>query len=213
MSLIELKVNEMINEVDSDSPAPGGGSVSALASALGVSLSRMVGHLTISKKKFIALEEEIKKAYEENFKALLQVKNQLVPLIDADTEAFNQIMAAFKLPKETDDEKTVRNEAIEQATIGAIKVPFQVAQLSYQALTIAEKLLEHSNKNAITDIGVGALLLYSGLEGAILNVKINLGGLSDGEMIKDYKIHCQQLLTNGNQIKDQILKTVHAEIE
>lgn len=212
MSLIELKVNEFINEVDSNAPAPGGGSVSALASTLGLGLSKMVAHLTIGKKKYLALDESIKKAYEENFNNLDEIKNEIIPLIDKDTEAFNKIMAAFKLPKETEEEKNKRNQAIEIATLEAIKVPYQIAILSYNALIVIEKMFETGNKNAITDIGVGALLLYSGLEGAILNVKINLSGLSDHSLVEKYQKDCQDLIDKGNELKETIIKKVHEAI-
>ena len=126
MRLIDLKVNEFIEQVDSSSPAPGGGSVSALASSLGVALARMVSHLTIGKKKFQAFDEVIQNEYTTRFNHLESILEQLLVLIDQDTEAFNEIMKAFKMPKETDDEKTKRNEAIEKATLGAIKVPYEI---------------------------------------------------------------------------------------
>lgn len=212
MNLIDLKVSEFINEVDSSSPAPGGGSVAALASSLGVSLSRMVSHLTIGRKKYMELDEKTRNEYEKNFNQLEQYNNKLIPLIDKDTEAFNKIMAAFKLPKETDEDKNKRKEAIEKATLEAIEIPYQVAVNTFNALLTLEKMLPYGNKNATSDIGVGALLLYTGLEGAILNVKINLSGLSNEETITKYADESKELLENGNRIKDFIVKSVHEQI-
>ncbi|QVK17286.1 cyclodeaminase/cyclohydrolase family protein [Mycoplasmatota bacterium] len=212
MNLIDLKVNEFINEVDSNSPAPGGGSVSALAASLGVGLSRMVSHLTFNKKKFLELDEKIRTQYEDNFITLNNIKEELIPLIDKDTYAFNQIMNAFKMSKETDEDKQKRIEAIEKATLEAIKVPYEVARLSYKALELVEKMMTYGNKNAISDIGVGCLLLYAGLEGALLNVKINIGGLSDAEMVKVYQSSYETLLHEGKELKEKILEFVHSKL-
>ncbi len=212
MSLIDLKVKEFISEVDSNSPAPGGGSVSALASTFGVSLSRMVSHLTIGKKKFLELDEKIRIDYEDNFITLNNIKEELIPLIDNDTLAYNIVMKAYKMPKETDVEKKLRNEAIEKATIEAIKVPHEIARLSYKALEVIIKMLPYGNKNAISDIGVGTLLLYTGLEGAIMNVKINLSSLKDFGTANMYRNSCEELLTLGIKLKEDILAKVYQGI-
>jgi len=212
MNLIDLKVTEFLNEVDSDRPAPGGGSVSALASSLGVGLSRMVSHLTVNKKKYLELDELVRNQYEENFTMLNQIKEELIPLIDKDTLAFNQIMDAFKLPKVTEEEKQKRNEAIEVATLAAIRVPYDVARLSLKALEHVEKMMLYGNKNAISDIGVGSLLLFAGLEGALLNVKINMSGISDIDQIKMYQNSCDIILREGNESKVRILQFVYSQL-
>lgn len=212
MKLVDLKVSEFIEQVDSSSPAPGGGSVAALASGLGVGLSRMVAHLTIGRKKYNELDESTQKEYELNFKRLETLKEKLLIFIDKDTEAFNKIMAAFKLPKDTDEDKAKRKEAIQVATLVAIEVPYEVAVNTFKALETIEQMLPYGNKNATSDIGVGALLLYTGLEGAILNVKINLSGLSDEETVNKYANESIELLEKGTKIKDYILKSVHEQI-
>jgi methenyltetrahydrofolate cyclohydrolase len=209
MELINFTVKQFIDEVDSERPAPGGGSVSALASSLGIALGRMVGHLTIGKKRYLQLDENIKKDYEEQFQSLLEIKEKMMHLIEEDTIAFNQIMAAFKLPKEHEDEIQARNLAIEEATLKAIEVPYQMAKHSYQALILLEKMMPYGNKNAISDIGVGALLIYSGLEGSLMNVAINLSGLSHKQELQIYKEHSADLLTEGKQIKERIKDTVY----
>ena len=140
--LRELKVVDFINEVDSKSPAPGGGSVSALASTLGIALTRMVGHLTVGKKKFKALDESIQDRFTNITKSFETLKEELTLLIDKDTEAFNLIMEAFKLPKETEEEQTFRNQKIEEGTLEAIKVPFKVAELSLEALRNLDYVLK-----------------------------------------------------------------------
>src|SRR5690554_848723 len=117
MKLIDLSVKKFIDEVDSSSPAPGGGSVSGLVSTIGISLAKMVSHLTFNKKKYLVLDEKIRLEYENNFAVISNIKDRLVPLIDKDTEAFKLFMEALKLPKETDNEKEIRKKKLEQATI------------------------------------------------------------------------------------------------
>lgn len=210
--LRELKVTEFVNEVDSKSPAPGGGSVSALASSLGVALTRMVGHLSVGKKKFKALDESIQDEFKSVIESFESIKNELVLLIDKDTDAFNLIMAAFKLPKETDEEKAYRSSKIEEGTIEAIKVPMQVAELSLEALSHLDYILKYGNKNTLSDLGVSALLLKAGLEGAILNVKINLPGISDEALQTEYTNKASEMLREGTKIKKVILDTVHSSL-
>lgn len=212
MKLVEKSVTEFIDEVDSASPAPGGGSVSALVGSLGASLSRMVGHLTVNKKKFKGLSEEIQWDFMQRFEELHNIKTELNILVDRDTEAFNFVMAAFKLPKETEDEKAARREAIEAATYKAIDVPMVIGELSYRGLELIEYFVEYGNRNAITDLGVSALLLASALEGAILNVKINLPGISDEEYVGITKRKCEELLKGGLNIKKRVLEGVESNL-
>lgn len=110
MKLIDMKVIDFSNEVDSKSPAPGGGSVAALASNIGISLGRMMGNLSFGKKKFEALDEDIKKEFKEKFEKLGSIRDNLLELVDKDTESFNEVMKAFKLPKETDEQKSIRKK-------------------------------------------------------------------------------------------------------
>lgn len=208
MKLVELTVRDFVDHVDSSAPAPGGGSVASVASTLGVALSRMVGHLTTGKKKFKALDESVKLEYQRILDHFIVVKETLLKLVDEDTDAFNQVMAAFKLPKETEEEKRDRAKAIEDATYLAIDVPYRVSSLSLQALGDLEYLLDYCNKNAVSDIGVAALMLYSGLEGALLNVLINVGSLSNEEIKARYMKEVEQFSLEGNQLKEQVLKKV-----
>jgi len=212
MKLIDLNLSDFNNEVDSSSPAPGGGSVSSLASSLGVSLVRMVGHITANKKKFQKLDIDIQNEFNSIEDSLIPIKNELIELIDKDTDAFNLIMKAFKLPKETDEEKSFRKQKILEGTIEAIKVPHRVSELSLEALKKMDFILQYGNKNAISDIGVGALLLHAGLEGAILNVKINLPGLTDPAMISHYQDSISTMLEESKVIKENILTKIHISL-
>ena len=208
MKLTNLKVTEFINEVDSKAVTPGGGSVSALASSLGVALVRMVGHVTVNKKKFKAMGQDIQDKYNNSVNSLESVKEELILLVDKDTDAFNLIMSAFRMPKETDEEKSLRKQAILDGTIEAIKVPYRVAEISSIALREIEFLLTYSNKNAVSDIGVGALMLTSGIEGSLLNVEINLPGLVDTEMIDFYKTNVERILKDSKSLRDNIILKV-----
>ena len=185
MKLIDLNVTDFINEVDSKSPAPGGGSVSALSGSIGASLLRMVGHLTTGKKKFKALEESDQSAFYNAFDQLILVKENLTTLIDEDTNAFNLIMAAFKLPKVTEEDITIRKEAIVEATRTAIEVPLNVATECIEGLGHLNVIKRFGNKNCISDIGVAAMMLKTGAIGALMNVKINIHGLKDQEEKED----------------------------
>ena len=212
MKLTDLKVTEFISKVDSKAVAPGGGSVSALASSLGVALVRMVGHLTVNKKKFRALDQDIQENYNNAIESLLSVKEELILLVDKDTDAFNLIMAAFRLPKETSEEKAIRRQAILDGTIKAIKVPYRVAEISMIALKEIEFILQYGNINAASDVGVGALMLSSGIEGSLLNVEINLPGLVDEEMISYYKTNSNDILRETAALKERIISQVKSKL-
>jgi len=212
MKLIDLKVIEFINEVDSKAVTPGGGSVSALASSIGVALIRMVGHVSVNKKKFKALDVDIKERYNNIIDSIESTKEELIDLVDKDTDAFNLIMSAFKMPKETLEEKELRKKAILDGTIEAIKVPYRVAEISLTALKEIDFILEYGNINAASDIGVGAIMLLAGVEGSLLNVKINLPGLVDEEMIEFYNSNSKTIIEESKLLKDNILEKVKSKI-
>ena len=207
--LKDLQVVDFINEVDKKSATPGGGSVSALASGLGIALTKMVGHLTVGKKKFRALENDVQDEFNDILDTFKTYKEELIELIDKDTEAYNLVMAAFKLPKETESEKEFRASEIEKATLVAIETPYRIAVLSLEALKELDTILENCNKNTLSDLGVSALLLYAGLEGALLNVKINIPGLSDQEVIQEYNTKVKAMLFDGSELRKDILEKVH----
>ena len=209
MKLIDMTVTDFANEVDSNSPAPGGGSVSALASDIGVGLARMMAHLSFGKKKFEALDDKTKEEFKVRFDKLGEIRTELSTLVDKDTESFNEFMKALKLPKETDEEKVARAKAMEEATIFSIEVPYKTAKLSLEALKLLDFLVANGNQNAITDIGVGTLMIATGMEGAILNVKVNLMGLENKEIHDKYSKGCKDMLSEGQKIKDDIIAKIH----
>ena len=213
MKLIDMSVADFTNEVDSNSPAPGGGSVSALASDIGVSLARMMAHLSFEKKKFEQLDEKTKDEFKARFDKLGEIRKELSTLVDKDTESFNEFMKAVKMPKETEEQNKLRAKAIQEATIFSIEVPYKTASLSLEALRLLDFLIKNGNQNAITDIGVGTLMLSAGMEGAILNVKVNLGQIKDKQIYDKYRDGCKEILSEGNEIKDNIISNIHKQLD
>lgn len=213
MKLIDMTVTDFAKEVDSNSPAPGGGSVAALASDIGVGLARMMAHLSFGKKKYEALDEKIKEEFEVKFDKLGKIREELSKLVDEDTKSFNEFMKALKMPKDTFKQITERQQALAEATLFSIKVPYKTATLSLEAMKELEFLVDNGNQNAITDIGVGTLMLCTGLEGAILNVKVNLMSFENKELSQEYANSCAEMLEQGKEIRDKILNKIHSAIE
>ncbi|MDR3215674.1 MAG: cyclodeaminase/cyclohydrolase family protein [Bacilli bacterium] len=209
MRLIDKTLIAFSNDVDSDLPAPGGGSVAAYVSNLGVALARMMGHLTISKKKFLALEASEQEVFLSTFNKLSSSYDNLLKMVDEDTLAFNEIMAAYKLPKETAEQQQIRSETIQKATIKATKVPFEAAKEAYHALLVVPVLIKNGNTNAISDLGSAIYLLEAGMNCSILNVKINAGGLKDREMAASFLEICQNMELSARKIVTDCLLEIN----
>ncbi len=209
MNLIDMKVSEFLNELASKSPAPGGGSVSALAGANAASLVIMVSELTINKKKFKALEEEIKEDYFEKISIFKKNNDLFKKYIDEDTIAFNLIMDAFKMSKNTEEEIKSRNEAIQKATVECIKVPMQVCLTALECLRNIKPIIDYSNRNTVSDQGVAVLMFYSAFSGAAMNVLINIKGLNEEHVVKDYKDVIEKLTYEASNLKDDLLEEVN----
>ena len=175
--LIDLKINTFSNEVSSESPAPGGGSVSALAGALASSLVSMVANLSFGKKEYKKNIDLIEKIGIEGQK----IKNNLLQLVDADTKAFDDIMRAFRMKKKTPEEINSRQEKIQLATMHAINVPLSTMEFSLTALSLSKKIMKIGNKNSISDAGVAAELSAAAINGAYMNVLINLKDINSNE--------------------------------
>ena len=212
MKLVELDVLKFLDVVDSNSPAPGGGSVSALASSLGASLARMVAHLSFGKKNYEALADDVKAKFVANFDELLKIKNELNDLIDRDSEAYNTVMAAYKLPKETDEEKAARNTEIQKSLKYAIQTPYDIVVLSGKAISLLGEILANGNQNAITDIGVGTMLLMVGLEGGILNVKVNLTSIEDAAYVEKITKEIYEIKAVAEKEKERIMGIVNSTL-
>jgi formiminotetrahydrofolate cyclodeaminase len=208
MKLVEMEVKNFLDELASNSPAPGGGSVSALAAANGCALMIMVGNLTINKKKFKAYDESIQKQYLDYLDIFSRNKSSFVELIDLDTEAFTFLMDAFKLPKNSEEEIEIRSVEIEKATLGCIKIPMKVTVIALETLRLLESMIEYSNRNTVSDQGVSVLMLYSAIEGAAMNVLINLPGLSDEKLKKEYEKTISDIIFEANNLKDSLLEEI-----
>ena len=202
--LVSMKIGGFLSELASDSPAPGGGSVAALAGSLGAALSSMVCNLTIGKEKYADVQLEIK----DTLKKSEQLRKELIKLIDEDTEAFNDVMKAFKMPKETEEQKEKRKQAIQKGYKTAAKVPLETAKTCEKILDIAMVVAEKGNKNSITDAAVSALMAQAGVKSAILNIKINLGSIKDDEFVERISFEIDELQKNADDKANEIMKIV-----
>lgn len=176
----DLKVTEFLAETASNSPVPGGGSVAALSAALAAGLAEMVAGLTVGRKGFKTVEPEMKSILEKA--GVLRTK--LIHDIQRDSGAYNQVMAAYRLPKTTEDEKAQRSQAIQAGLKQAALVPLEVAQNALEILGFAETAVARGNPNAVTDGAVGAMLARTAGLGALYNVKINLSSIRDKEFVE-----------------------------
>jgi len=204
MKLAELKTAEFVDLLASDAPAPGGGSAAALEGALGAALTAMVCGLTVGKKKYAEFQE----LAEEAQKKATDLKARFVDVMDRDTEAFNVVSAAFGMPKATDEEKAARSAAIQKGLEGCTKTPFEMMELAAETLELTASILGKSNDSAASDLGVSALSLRSAIQGAWLNVLINIGSLKNKELAEDYRAKGEALLAKALPLADQIYDTV-----
>lgn len=212
MSLIEMNLVEFSKAVNSDLPAPGGGSVAAYVSNLGVGLARMLGHLTISKKRFLELDSQIQNDFLNAFNSLENGYESLLKLVDEDTESFNKVMDAFKLPKETEEEKDFRSKKIQEATLVATKVPLEAANLAYHCLLLTPTLIDVGNANALSDLASGMYLLEAGMNCSILNVKINASSLKDRIIAEKFLDECNTMQVNARIILKENIKIIENKL-
>ncbi len=206
--LVDMSVTAFADETSSESPAPGGGSISAYVGALGVSLAAMVANLSSHKRGWDNRWEEFSNWAEKG----MELQKELLRLVDEDTNAFNKIMAAFDLPKSSDGEKAARKQAIQDATRFAIEVPFKVMQTTFKTFEVIKAMAETGNPNSVSDAGVGALCARSAIMGAYLNVKINAAGLDDKEFASSVLEQGLAIQNQAIAIEEDILATVNQKI-
>lgn len=206
--LVDLTVTGFADETASESPAPGGGSVSAYMGAMGVALGTMVANLSSHKRGWDDRWEEFSNWAEKG----MDYQQELLKLVDEDTDAFNKIMDAFGLPKKTDEEKAIRKKAIDDATKNAIMVPFRVMETAHKSLEVVKAMAEIGNPNSVSDAGVGALAIRSCVKGAFLNVKINAAGLDDKDFILDVSKKATKIENKTEILEKEILKIVESKI-
>lgn len=192
--LVSMSLVDFADETASESPAPGGGSIAAYVGALGVSLATMVANLSSHKKGWDGRWEEFS-VWAEKGQLL---KNELIKLVDADTKAFNLIMQAFGLPKSTEEEKAIRQKAIQDATRFAIEIPFRVMEVAYGSMDLIKAMADIGNPNSVSDAGVGALCARAAVMGAYMNVRINASSYEDGNYVAD-------ILKRGKEIENKTI--------
>jgi glutamate formiminotransferase/formiminotetrahydrofolate cyclodeaminase len=206
--LISMSVKAFANETAADSPAPGGGSVAAAAGAFGVALGTMVANLSASKRGWETRTAEFSSWAEKG----QLLKDRLLALVDEDTRAFNAIMAAFGLPKDTDEQKSARKTAIQEASQYATEVPFRTLQVAVESIPLIQAMIEKGNPNSLSDAGVGAACLLTAMQGAWMNVLINAQGLEDKAWAKDISQRAEQLIQEGRSACNAMMAEVEKRL-
>lgn len=206
--LMEKKLNDFLAELKSDSPAPGGGSAAALAGAIGAALGIMVGNLTVSTEKYAAVHGEAKALVEKLEDKLASLERY----VDEDTEAFTQVMRAYKLPKATDEEKLLRSQTIQQAMQAAAKLPMQVAVVCMEVLEMSGSMLEIGNANAASDAAVAGRMAHAAMWSAIYNVKINLGSIKDQTVVAELTTQVNTVVERSEQLFQELVQKANEKI-
>ena len=207
--LVNMKLNDFADETSSESPAPGGGSISAYVGALGVSLGTMVANLSAHKRGWDDRWEEFSAWAEQG----MEYQKSLLALVDEDTAAFNRIMDAFGLPKSNEEEIATRKKTIEEATKYATEVPFRVVELAFKSMEVMKAMAEIGNPNSVTDAGVGALCARTAVRGALLNVKINAAGLEDKAFANDIVSRGEDIASKAAALEEEIMAVVESKIK
>jgi glutamate formiminotransferase / formiminotetrahydrofolate cyclodeaminase len=207
--LIAMSLYSFMNETASESPAPGGGSVSAYMGSLGVALGTMVANISSHKRGWDDRWKEFSDWAEKG----KEIQNKLLQLVDEDTVAFNGILNAYSLPKKTEEEIRVRKLAVQEATRNAILVPFKVMETAFSGFGLISEMVEKGNPNSVTDAAVGALAIRSCIRGAFLNVKINASGLEDKEFVKELLEKGQAIESEAINAEEAILKKTEEIIQ
>ncbi len=202
--LADKTLKAFLDETASKAPVPGGGSIAAMSAATAAALTEMVANLTIGKKGYDDVQEEMA----ELASTLPNVRNGFIADIDRDADAFNKVMDAFKMPKETDEEKAERRQAIQDGMKNAATVPLEVARNAFGIMEFAAKVVEKGNKNAVTDGAVAAMMARTAVLSALFNVKINLGSIKDEEFVKKVSEEVSQLESEVQEVEKKILSKV-----
>jgi len=208
MSYLERPLREYLEDAASGKPTPGGGSVSALSAALGVTMAQMTANFTVGRDKFRDVEKQVK----ELLGTLGEVRAGLLELMEKDMQVYGQVSSAYSLPRESAEEKAKRTEAVQQALAGALAVPLEVMQTTARALEATRRLADIGNPNLISDVGVAAELLFGALKGARLNVDVNLAYLSNEELLKRSRNEAEALEARSVRLHDEIVEIVRNKL-
>ncbi len=200
----KLSLSELLEAIASEAPTPGGGTAAAVAAAMGAALAEMVAGVTLSKEKYAASHEAVRPIAE----AAREARREFLTLAREDSEAYDLVVAARRLPKDTEEEKAARSKRIEQANRQATEVPMRTARAAARLLASLPELVEKGNPNAASDAGSAALLLEAAAEAALLNVGINLSGVSDAVLVGNMQRETADLQEETRRLRDQVLAEV-----
>ncbi|MEK7257682.1 MAG: cyclodeaminase/cyclohydrolase family protein, partial [Bacteroidota bacterium] len=206
--LLDMNLRAFANETAKDTPAPGGGSISAYVGALGASLGTMVANLSAGKRGW----DETWEAFSEWAEKGQAIKDALLQLVDEDTKAFNQIMAAFRLPKDSPAEKAARKQAVQEATRYAIETPLRTMELALASFELIEEMVKTGNPNSVTDAGVGALCARAAVHGAGMNVKVNSKSLDDKALAAEFSQRAEAIEKQADKLEKRIVKLVEEKM-
>jgi formiminotetrahydrofolate cyclodeaminase len=202
--LTDQKVIEFLEQTASGTPVPGGGSVSALSAALGAGLTEMVANLTVKKKGYEAVEAQMQNIAEK----VRWLRKKLEAAVDEDSDAYNDVLAAYKMPKNTETEQEGRSRAIQEAMQNAARVPMAVAYDALQVMDLAEKVIREGNRNAMSDGAVGAMMARTAVLGALFNVRINLSSVTDRQFVEEMTQEVEKLENRVHEREKEILSYV-----
>ena len=206
--LTDVSINQFLDDLASSKPAPGGGSVAALAGALGAALLSMVGNLTIGKKKYEDVQEEITALVARTEK----LRRELTFLLEEDVRVYTELSQIMKMPRETDEQKASREKSMDKALKAAAGVPMKVAETCVSVMDLCGIVAEKGNVNAVSDAGVGVLLAEAGLKSAALNVYINLGYIKDEVFIKETRDHLDIMLDGKQELREEVYNLVVSKL-
>ena len=201
MDMQDMNLRALLELTASDAPAPGGGAIAALSGAFGAALAAMVGSLTLGKKGYESVQEEMA----DNTAKANALAQKLLSAMDEDANSFNGYMAALKLPKDTEEEKAARRAAMQEALKSASMVPLNTAKTAAEIFPLAEAAVQSGNKNAVTDGLVAAMMARTAVLGALLNVKINLGSIKDEAFVSELREACAALQAEALAAEQRIL--------
>ena len=206
--MLEKKTTEFLEELSSSAPVPGGGGASAAAGAYAAALGLMVGNLTTGKKKYADVEEEIC----ESMKKLEQLRDKLTRLVDEDAKAFEPLSKAYGMPKETEEQKKLKEQVMETALREACRVPLEIMEVSIEVMELLQVLEEKGSRLAVSDAGVGILFAKTSLEGAFLNVFINTRLMKDRQYAEELNQRADAWIARGRTLEQQVYHGVLEKI-
>ena len=202
--MVDRTCVDFLDVLSSKAPVPGGGGAAALGGAIGMALSNMVGNLTVGKKKYADVEDEVKELLAQGYKVL----EELIVLVDKDAEVFEPLSKAYGLPTETEEQKKFKADTMEECSKLACTVPMDIMRKSYEGIKIHERMGQIGSKLAISDVGCGVVFLKAALVSGMQNVLINVNSIKDEEYVKNTSEEMNRLLEDGNRIADETLQMV-----